>query len=96
MLTIEKLRLNEFKLVNIPKRKLLFARFAGRQVSDYNRMPTDADLPDNLQGTPMEDFRAGIQIENYERYQQYLASERERLTRDNSKQNDSSKDNDSE
>ena len=93
MLIIEKLRLNEFKLVNIPKRRLLYARFAGRSVSDYNRIPTDSDLPDNLIGTPMEDFRAGIQVENYERYQRFLASERDRLSRkditDESKNDDS-------
>lgn len=92
MLTIEKLRLNEFKLVNIPKRRLLYQRFAGRPVSDYNRMPTDNDLPDNLQGTPMEDFRAGIQVENYERYKEMLASEHEKITQKQINKDDSNKD----
>lgn len=91
MLVIDKLRLNEFKLVNIPKRRLLYHRFAGRSVSDYNRIPTESDLPDNLMGTPMEDYRAGIQVENYERYQQFLASERERLSRSKSTPDESKK-----
>ena len=92
MLIIDKLRLNEFKLVNIPKRKLLFTRFAGRSVSDYNRIPTDDDLPDNLQGTPMEDYRAGVQIENYERYKNMLASEHDNITKKQINKDDSNND----
>ena len=79
MYVIEELNLNDFKEVNIPQRKLMFLRFAGRPVSDFNRNPSDLDLPDNLGGSPMEDYRAGRAIEDYERYKEQLSKEVEKL-----------------
>ena len=79
MFVIEKMRLNDFKCVNIPKRRLMYERFAGRLVSDYNRVPTEQDLPDNLQGNILDDYRAGKAILDYEEHKHRLNEESKRL-----------------
>lgn len=79
MFVIEKMRLNDFKQVHIPQRRLMYERFAGRVVSDYNRVPTAEDLPDNLQGNILDDYRVGKAILDYEEHKHMLNEEAKRL-----------------
>lgn len=79
MFVVKEKRLNKFKHVNIPNRREMFNRYAGRPVSDYNRVPDDTDLPDNIGGNTMDDYRAGMQILQYEEYKKRMNDEVKRL-----------------
>ena len=79
MFVIEKMRLNDYKNVKIPKRRLMYARYAGRLVSDYNRVPSAEDFPDNLEGNILDDYRAGKAILDYEEHKHKLNEEAKKL-----------------
>lgn len=80
MFVVKEKRLNKFKHVNIPNRREMFNRYAGRPVSDFNRVPDVSDLPDNLGGNTMDDYRAGMQILQYEEYKKRMNDEMQRLS----------------
>lgn len=64
--------LRDFEPVKLPRRHVLYQRFAGRAVSDFNSMPSADGLPDNILCAPMDEYRYGQRIEDYENYRNSL------------------------
>lgn len=64
--------LKAFEPVKLPRRHVLYQRFAGRSVADFSSVPTADSLPDNLLCAPMDEFRYGQRIEDYENYRNSL------------------------
>ena len=64
--------LRDFEPVKLPRRHVLYQRFAGRAVSDFNSMPSADSLPVNILSSPMDEYRFGQRIEDYENYRNSL------------------------
>lgn len=65
-------KLKAFEPVKLPRRHVLYQRFAGRAIADFNSVPSADSLPDNLLYAPMDEFRYGQRIEDYENYRNSL------------------------
>ena len=64
--------LRDFEPMKLPRRHVLYQRFAGRAESDFNAMPSADSLPDNILCAPMDEYRYGQRIEDYENYRNSL------------------------
>ena len=65
--------LRAFEPVKLPRRHVLYQRFAGRAVADFNAVPSADSLPDNILSAPMDEYRYGQRIEDYESYRKSLS-----------------------
>lgn len=65
-------KLKAFEPVKLPRRHVLYQRFAGRAIADFNSVPGADSLPDNILFSPMDEYRFGQRIEDYENYRNSL------------------------